>query len=117
MARNGGQLLPDGKHPVVALIAFISAFLFAGFPFAVDPDSFLIVAFGVIGCFSVTILFIRLLIGELGRVKWILLGMAGYLCVIAGHQWYLIVLLTVGTVLCSFVISRLLGSFKPLVRK
>ena len=112
---NSGRLLRGGTHPILAVVAFVAAFMFAALPFAIDADNPLVVAPSVIACASCSILFMRLLIGKLGIVNWLLLGAAGYLCIVAGRDWYVVVLLTSGTVLCLFVIERLIGNFVPLI--
>lgn len=110
------RLERGGKHPVLAIVAFLGAFLFVAPAFVFDQDNFLIVAPCVIGSFSCSILFIRLVIGQLGRVTWSLVqaGIIGGLAV--GRQWYIVALLGAGVVLCSFIIDRLLGPIVPLVR-
>ena len=57
----------------------------------------------------------RLLIGKLGIVNWFLLGAAGYLCIASGRDWYVVALLTGATVLCLFIVDRLMGHFVPLI--
>ena len=116
IARNADRLLLGAKHPVFAIFAFMSAFVFAALPFLVNTENALIIVPCLIACASCSILFIQLLIGRLGHVKWLLLAIAGFLCVYAGGHWYLIVLLTGGTVLCCSVVDRLIGRFRPLIR-
>ena len=109
------RLLLGGRHPVLAVVAFVAAFMFAALPFAIDTDNPLVVAPSVIACASCSILFMRLLIGALGIVNWLLLGTAGYLCIVAGREWYVVALIAGGTVLVLFVIDRLIGKFVPLI--
>lgn len=109
--REGG-----GKHPVLAVVAFLGAFLFIAPAFIFDQDNFLIVAPCGIGSFSCSILFMRLLIGPLGRVKWSLVQAWIIAGLAVGRQWYIVALLGLGVVLCSFIIDRLLGPIVPLVR-
>ena len=113
--KNTDRLLRGGKRPVLAIVSFLAAFLFAALPFAINSDRFLIVAPCVIACVSCSILFMRLLIGKLGIVNWLLLGVAGYLCIVAEREWHVVVLLTGGTVVSLFVIDRLIGTFVPLI--
>lgn len=103
-------------RPRLAAMIFFAAFLFAGIPVAVNSDHVLVVAPCAIACFTCTILFIRLLIGELGMIKWILLGMGAFLCVLGGREWYLGVLLTAGTILCTVLADRAMQPYSPLVR-
>lgn len=113
--RNADRLLRGGSHPVLAIAAFFGAFLFAALPFVFDRTTCWLSPPGLMACFSCSILFMRLLIGELGLIKWILLGVAAYLGYIAAEQWYLIALLAGGTLVCSFLIARLVGDFVPVV--
>lgn len=114
-AMNADRLLRGGKHPVLAVVAFVAAFMFAALPFVIATDNPLAVGPSVIACVSCSILFMRLLIGKLGIVNWLLLGVAGYLCIVAEREWYVVVLLTGGTVVSLFVIDRLIGTFVPLI--
>lgn len=113
--RNVNQLFRGGSRPVLAVIAFFATFLFAALPFAFDTDNVLVVAPCIIASFSCAILFMRFLIGEPGMVKWILLAAAGYLCISAGREWYVVLLLTGGTICCSILFDRLIGKFVPLI--
>lgn len=120
MDKNADRFLRGRSHPVFMIVAFVSVFFFAGLPFLFDTDSWLLVVPCLIGCFSCFFLFIRLLVGlegELANLKFIFLIIAGYLCYRAGEQWYLIVLLTAGTLLCSFLIARLIGPSVPVIRQ
>jgi hypothetical protein len=101
---------------VLAIVAFFAAFLFAGLPFIFDTDNILVVAPCMIACFSCVILFLRLLVGDLGPMKYSFWIVTGQLCHVAGEEWYLVVFLAVGTLLCSYLIARLMGDFAPLVR-
>jgi len=113
--RNADRLLHVGTRPVLAIVAFFATFLFAALPFALDSDSVLVVAPFIIASFSCSILFMRLLIGNLGVINWLFLGCAVWFGVSVGRQWYIVMLLTGGTVLCLFLIDRLIGNFVPLV--
>lgn len=110
------QLLNDRARPRLAAGVFLAAFLFAGIPFALNSDHILVVTPCAIACFTCVILFLRLLIGELGIIKWILLGLGAFLCVLGGREWYLGALLTVGTILCSILADRAMQPYAPLVR-
>lgn len=114
--KNADRLLRGGKRPVLAIVSFLAAFLFAALPFAINSDRFLIVAPCVIACVSCSILFMRLLIGELGLVKWLLFGTAAYLAICVGSEWYVVALLTGGTASCSLFLDKLIGNFVPLIR-
>lgn len=105
----------DGSRPVLAGVSFLAAFLFVAVPFAIQDCSVVVAAPCIIACFSCSMLILRLLVGDLGVVKWLMLGMAVWLGVSVGPQWYVVALLTCGTVLCLFVIDRLIGEFVPLV--
>ena len=113
---NTDRLLRGGKRPVPAIASFLAAFVFAALPFAINSDHFIIVAPCVIACVSCSILFIRLLIGELGLLKWLLFGTAVYLAICVGGEWYVVALLAGGTVVCSLFLDKLIGSFVPLIR-
>jgi hypothetical protein len=119
MDKNTDRLLLGDSHPVLAIVAFVATFLFAALPFLFDTDRVFIVVPCIIGCFSCCLLFLRLLVGaqELKHVKYICLGIAAYLFYLAGRQWYLIVLITGGTVLCSILIARLIGPFVPVTHQ
>lgn len=104
------------SHPVLAIVVFFAAFLFGALPFVFDTDSFLIVAPCLIACFSSVILFLRLLVGDVGPVKYIFLFIAGYLGYVAGEQWYVVVFLAGGALLCSLFIDRLIGDFVAVIR-
>ena len=114
--RISDQHVRADSHPVLAIVVFVAAFVFAALPFLSDTDNFFIVAPCVIASLSCSILFMRLVMGDLGPVKWIMLATAGYACVSVGREWYIVVLLTTGTVLCSILIDRLVGDFVPLTR-
>ena len=105
-----------GPHPGLAIVAFFAAFLFAALPFGFDSDDFFVVAPCLIACFSSSILFIRVMVGDLRRFTYIFLAAAGHLCYAAGEQWYVVVLLALGTLLCSFLMARLIGDFAPVIR-
>lgn len=113
---NTDRLLRGGKRPALAVFSFVASFLFVALPFAINSDRFLIVAPSVIACVSCSILFIRLLIGELGLVKWLLFGTAVYLAICVGREWYVVALLTGGAVVCSLLLDKLIGNFVPLIR-
>ncbi len=114
--KNTERLLRGNTRPVIAFVSFLSAFLFAALPFAFNTDHILLVAPCVVVSFSCSILFIRLIVGELGLVKWILLGTAVYLAMHVGSEWYVVALLTLGTVVCSLFMDILLGDFVPISR-
>jgi hypothetical protein len=103
-------------RPVLAIVAFIGAFLFAALGSALDSENPLVVAPFVIVSLCCTILFMRLLIGEMRWAKWIWLGLGIPLCYAAGDEWYLVVLLMCGTHLGTLLIARLIGNFDPIVR-
>jgi hypothetical protein len=107
---------PGNSHPVAAVFVFFASFLFAALPFVFDTDNLLVVAPCLIACFSCSILFLRLLVGDLGPLKYTFFIIAGHLGYVAGEQWYVVAILVGGTLLCSFLINRLLGEFAPVIR-
>lgn len=112
------RLLLGRSHPVLAIIVFFAAFLFAALPFAFGTDDVLVVSVCVVACFSSVILFIRLLLGKLGALKYLLLiapAILGYTAYVAEREWHLVVIVTAGTIICSYVITRLIGDFRPLI--
>jgi hypothetical protein len=116
---NIERMLPGTPRPYVAMAAFGAVFFFAGFPFLFDTDNLLIAVPCIIACLSAFVLFLHLLVGLNGdtrQIKYMLLGIAAYLAVLAGRQWYLIALITCGTVVTSFLIARLLGPTIPVIR-
>ena len=116
--RNADRLSPGGKRPVLAIVAFFANFLFVALPFALYADTPIpirVAAPCIIAALSCSILFMQLLIGDIRTVKWLLLGTAACLGVSVGPQWYLVAFFTGGTVLCLFLIDRLIGNFVPLV--
>jgi hypothetical protein len=119
MERRVELLLFGKSHPVLASCFFFATFLFAALPFAIETDDVLIVSVCVIACFSSAILFIRLLLGKLGLVRYLLLIAPAILCYAAyaaGKEWHLVVIITGGTIICSHLIARLIGDFRPLIR-
>ena len=112
------RLLPGKSHLVLAVVSFSVAFLFAALPWAFDTDHVVVVSVCAIACASSVILFIRLLVGKLGNLKYLLLLPPAILCFstyAAGQEWYLVVMITGGTIICSSLIARLVGHFSPLV--
>ena len=103
------------RRPVLAIVAFIGTFLFAALGVALDSENPLVVAPFIIASLCCTILFLRLLIGEVRWVKWIWLSLGVPLCLAARDEWYLIVLLIGGTHLGTLLIARLTGGFAPIV--
>lgn len=110
------RLLRGDSHPVLAIASFFAAFLLAAIPFLIGTDQFFVVVACLIACFSSVILFLRLLVGNLGPIKFILLATAALLALYAGSQWYIPLTLAGGTVVCSYISGRLIGDFSPLIR-
>lgn len=110
------EKLVGAKRPVLAVVAFTGAFSFTALGLALDSENPLVSAPFVIATLCCTILFLRLLLGEMLWAKWIWLSLGVPLCYAAGDEWYLIVLLMGGTHLGTLLIAWLIGDFDPVLR-
>lgn len=102
---------------MLAIAAFVAVFFITAVACALDSENPLVVAPFFIAALCCTILFVRLLIGEMPWAKWIWLSLGIPLLYAAGDEWYLIVLLIGGTHLGTLLIDRLIGDVEPLIRK
>ncbi len=118
MNKRGERLEVGKSHPVLASVSFLAAFMFAALPFVFNTDHVVIVSVCAIACSSAAILFLRLLIGKLGVLKYQFLMAAAILCIcayIAGQEWHLVLMITGGTISLSYFIARFIGDFTPLI--
>jgi len=109
--------LTGPRRPKLAVAAFVAVFVSTALACTLDSDNPLVVAPFFIAALCCTILFVRLLIGGMKWAKWIWIGLGLPLCLAAGDEWYLVVLLMGGTHLGTLLIDRLIGDFEPLIRK
>lgn len=112
-AMNEEQTGP--RHPVLAIAAFVGVFALTGLACVLDSENPLVVAPFFMAALCCAILFLRLLLGEMRWARWIWLGLGLPLCLAAGDEWYLVVLLMGGTYLGTLLVARLIGNFEPLV--
>ena len=113
--RRCDRLFHDPKRPILAAIAFFGCIACAAFPFVLDTDNSIVVTACFAACFCCSLLFVRLLIGRIEISPAYLLGFIGILALVAGQDWYVVVLLALTTFASDLIVQRIVGKFAPLL--
>ena len=113
--RRCDRLFHGPKRPILAVIAFCGCIACAAFPFVLDSDNSIVVTACFAACFCFSLLFVRLLIGRIKIPSAFLLGFLGILAIVAGQDWYVVVLLVLTTFVSDLVVQRFVGKFAPLL--
>ena len=108
---------PAAKRPKLAVAVFSGVFVVTAIALVLDSDSPLVGIPFIITVLCGVILFIKLLIGDMGWRKFIWIGLGLPLLAAAGDEWYYVALIIGCTHLGTLLIGRLVGDFEPIVRQ